>query len=138
MSKRTYKVEKINFDIDKSVFENEIENKMLIDSGCPEMVCGEGWLNTYESSCGQKFQKVGKEDHFKLGNETFKTIKTVRIPFKIGKLEEELEVGVVEANIPMLLSKSKLKEWGARIDFLENTMFIRKTSEVIKLKETKQ
>ena len=135
---RTYKVEKINFDIDKSLFENEIENKMLIDSGCPEMVCGEQWLNTYESSCSRKFPTVGKEDHFKLGNETFKTIKTVKIPFKVGKLEEELEVGVVEANIPMLLSKSKLKEWGVKIDFLENTMFIRKTSEVIKLKETAQ
>ena len=49
-----------------------------------------------------------------------------------------IEVGVVEANIPMLLSKSKLKEWGVKIDFLENTMFIRKTSEVIKLKETEQ
>ena len=135
---RTYKVEKINFDIDKSVFENEIENKMLIDSGCPEMVCGEEWLNTYESSCNRKFQTVGKEDHFKLGNQTFKTTKTVKIPFKIGKLEEVIEVGVVEANIPMLLSKSKLKEWGVKIDFLENTMFIRKTSEVIKLKETEQ
>ena len=78
--KRTYKVEKINFDIDKSVFENEIENKMLIDSGCPEMVCGEAWLKTYESSCGRKFQMVGKIDNFKLGNETFKTIKTVKIP----------------------------------------------------------
>ena len=111
---------------------------MLIDSGCPEMVCGEAWLKTYESSCGKKFQMVGKVDHFKLGNETFKTIKTVKIPFKIGKLNEELDVGVVEANIPMLLSKSKLKEWGVTIDFLENTMFIRKTSELIKLKETKQ
>ena len=38
----------------------------------------------------------------------------------------------------MLLSKNKLKEWGARIDFQENTMFIRKTSETIKLNETEQ
>ena len=131
--KRTYKVEKLNLDIDKSVFENEIENRMLIDSGCPEMVCGDAWLKTYESSCGKVFQKVGKEDLFRLGNETFKTKKTVKIPFKLGKLEELIDVGVVEANIPMLLSKNKLKEWGARIDFQENTMFIRKTSETIKL-----
>ena len=49
--KRTYKVEKLNFDIDKTVFENE--NRMLIDSGCPGMVCGEAWLTAYESSCGK-------------------------------------------------------------------------------------
>ena len=29
--KRTYKVEKLNLDNEKSVFENEIENRMLID-----------------------------------------------------------------------------------------------------------
>ena len=136
--KRTYKVEKLNIDIEKSVFENEIENRMLIDSGCPEMVCGQTWLKTYESSCGKTFRSVGKEDFFRLGNETFKTVKTVRIPFNIGALKEEIDVGVVEANIPMLLSKSKLKEWGAKIDFLDNTMYIRKTKETIKLKETKQ
>ena len=136
--KRTYKVEKLNLDIDKSVFENEIENRMLIDSGCPEMVCGAAWLKAYESSCGRTFQEVGKEDFFRLGNETFGTSKTIKIPFKIGKLEEDIDVGVVEANIPMLLSKSKLKEWGARIDFQENTMYIRKTDETVKLKETDQ
>jgi hypothetical protein len=107
--KRTYKVEKLNLDIEKSVFENEIENRMLIDSGCPEMVCGSAWLKAYESSCGRTFQEAGKEDYFRLGNETFKTTKTIKVPFKIGKLEETIDVGVVEANIPMLLSKSKLK-----------------------------
>ena len=120
------------------MFENEIENRMLIDSGCPEMVCGSAWLKAYESSCGRTFQEAGKEDYFRLGNETFKTTKTIKVPFKIGKLEETIDVGVVEANIPMLLSKSKLKEWGARIDFQDNTMYIRKTSETIKLKETEQ
>ena len=55
---------------------------------------------------------------------------------QIGKLVEETEVGIVNANIPLLISKKKLKEWGGIIDFKNNTLHICKTDETIQLKET--
>ena len=39
------------------------------------------------------------------------------ITLKIRSIEDEVEVGVVNANIPLLISNRKLKEWGAIIDF---------------------
>ena len=56
----------MNLDtVNKTIFDNEVENQMLIDSGCPEMVCGAGWMKTYESACGKHLEKV---DNFKFGN----------------------------------------------------------------------
>ena len=40
------------------------------------------------------------------------------------------------ANILLLISKRKLKDWGAKIDFEKNELFIRKTNETIQLNET--
>ena len=59
-----------------------------------------------------------------------------KIPLKIGSHEEEVEVGIVDANIPLLISKKKLKEWGGIIDFKKNTLFMRNTRETIKLTES--
>ena len=137
--KRTYKVEKMNLDtVNKTIFDNEVENQMLIDSGCPEMVCGAGWMKTYESACGKQLEKVEKFDNFKFGNSVFKSSYAKIVPFKIGKLEEKIEVSIVDANIPMLLSKKKLREWGAQIDFSENKMYLKKTRETIQLNEVTQ
>ena len=36
---------------------------------------------------------------------------------KLGKLLEEVEVGVVAADVPLLISKIKLNEWDGILDF---------------------
>ena len=135
--KNTYTCENLRMDKQKSIFEQEVENKALVDSGCPEMVCGKAWMKTFEHSTDQVYEVTDLEDHFKFGDEVFKTITYKRIPLKIGSMEEMVDVGVVEAKIPLLISKRKLKEWGAKIDFEKNEMYIRKTDETIKLNETK-
>ena len=109
----------------------------MVDSGCPEMVCGEEWMKTFEHSTDMIYEKVDIEDNFKFGNEVFKTTYYKKIPLNIGSLEEMVNVGVVPANIPLLISKRKLKDWGARIDFEKNELFLRKTNETVKLSETK-
>ena len=135
--KRTYTCENFRVNKNKSIFEEEVENRALVDSGCPEMVCGEEWMKTFEHSTDMIYEKVDMEDNFKFGNEVFKTTSYKKIPLNIGSLEEMVDVGVVPANIPLLISKRKLKDWGARIDFEKNELFLRKTNETVKLSETK-
>ena len=93
-------------------------------------------MKTFEHSTERKYEELDIEDHFKFGNEVFKTSTYKNIPLHIGKLTEMVKVGVVAANIPLLISKKKLKDWGAKIDFERNELFIRKTNETIKLNET--
>ena len=133
--KYTYHVT-LKIDNRRSIFENEVENKALVDSGCPEMVAGLSWLKTFESSQGAEFPTVKRADTFKMGNDNFKTLMYKRIPVRIGELEEELEVGIIDTEIPLLISKKKLKEWGGRIDFQENTLYLRKSGETIHMEET--
>ena len=133
--KRTYHVT-LKMDNKRSIFENEVENKALVDSGCPELVAGLSWLKTYESSKGKEFKTVKRSDIFKMGNDNFKTIMFKKIPVSIGTHEEEIEVGIIDTEIPLLISKKKLKEWGGKIDFQENTLYLRKTGETIQMEET--
>ena len=132
--KRTYHVT-LKIDNERSIFENEVENKALVDSGCPEMVAGLSWLKTYESSQDKEFERVRRSDTFQMGDTVFKTIMFKRIPINIGGHEEELEVGIINTEIPLLISKKKLKEWGGKIDFEDNTLHIRKTGKTIQMEE---
>ena len=134
--KKTYTCENLKLNKAKSIFEAEVENRALVDSGCPEMVCGIDWMKTFEHSTERKYEDLDIEDHFKFGNEVFKTSTYKKIPLQIGSLTEMVDVGVVPANIPLLISKRKLKDWGAKIDFEKNELFIRKTNETIQLNET--
>ena len=73
--KRTYKCDKFKINTEKSIFENKVENKAVLDSGCPEMVGGTAWLKTYEHSLGEELKEINKEDMFKFGDTVYKTIK---------------------------------------------------------------
>ena len=42
----------------------------------------------------------------------------------------------VNANVPLLISKTKLKQWGGVLDFSENTLFLKVTDETTKLQES--
>ena len=109
-----------------------MENKALLDSGCPELVAGLAWVKTLENSHEKVFEEVEREERFKFGDKVFDTITFKKIPLKLGKLSEEVEVGVVAADVPLLISKRKLTEWGGILDF-QSTIHIRKTAETIKL-----
>ena len=50
-SKRTYHIT-LKIYNEKSIFENEVANKALVDSGCPEMVAGLSWMKTYQTAMG--------------------------------------------------------------------------------------
>ena len=109
--KKTFFVDSFKIDNNKTIFDNKVQNKALIDSGCPESVCGVRWLKTYESSMGCRFPEFNREESFKFGNKVFKTITYKKIPIKIGKLEDVQEVGIVETNVPQLVSGKTLEDW---------------------------
>ena len=88
-------------DKNKSIFQNEVVNRALIDSGCPELVAGEGWIKTYQSFVGREFKDVDRKENYKFGNEIFPTIAFKEIPIKIGSMEETVEVGVIDSNLPL-------------------------------------
>ena len=94
------------------------------------------WLKMYESSKSEEFKTIQRSDTFKMGNDNFKTLVYKRIPVRIGEQDEELEVGIINTEIPLLIYKKKLKEWGGWIDFQENTLYLRKSGETIRMEET--
>ena len=86
-------------DRSKSIFENEVENRALIDSACPELVAGLPWIKTNENSNNTVYEIVNKHELFKFGEDVLKTIYYKRVPLHIGRLNEVVEVAVVNANI---------------------------------------
>ena len=107
-----------------------------MDSGCPELVAGLSWLETHEQRKGNELPRVNKHDYFKFGDTVYRTEMFVRMDLEIGSIIETVEIGIVKANIPLLISKRKLKEWGGVIDFDQNTLYLKKTKETVKLNET--
>ena len=135
--KRTYCIKTLKLDKRRTIFQNDVVNRALLDSGCPEMVAGEGWIKTYESFVGKEFKDVDRTENYQFGNEVFPTIAFKEIPIRIGNLEETVEVGVIDTNLPLLISNGKLKEWGAKMDFGENKLFFRKSGEDNEMVRTK-
>ena len=60
----------------------------------------------------------------------------VVLPLNIGSLKTDAVVAVVPANVPLLIWKAKLKEWGAVIDFERSSLFLKKTDEEMHLEES--
>ena len=135
--KYTYKCEKLSVNDSESIFDTGTTNNGLVDSGCPELVAGKGWIKTKESTDGTIYDIFNRKDNFKFGDKVYEAKYFKKIPLKLGNIEEILEVAVIDANIPLLFSKRKLMEWGAVLDFHKNTLKIGKTNETFKLKETK-
>ena len=59
------------------------------------------------------------------------------IPIEVGSMKDEIEVGIVDTNVLLLISGKKLEEWGAEINFRNQTMKIEMTRETVKLKKTR-
>ena len=60
------------------------------------------------------------------------------IPIKIGKLQKTLKVSIVEENVPFLLAREQLENWGAIIDFGEKTIAFNETKEKFRMLDNGQ
>ena len=74
---------------------------------------------------------------YKFGDKEVESNISKRIPLQLGSLRETVNVAVVNTNVPLLLSKEKMKEWGCVIDCEKDTIYIGKTNETLQMKSTK-
>ena len=109
-----------------STFLSETFNSAILDSGCSKTVCGKVWYEQYCNSISEKNLKIEELESmskFKFGNgQSFQSVKKVLIPAKIGTKNVKIETDVVEAEIPMLLSKASMKKANAKLDFVQDSV----------------
>ena len=94
----------------------------ILDSACASTVAGEAWMDDFianripESEKGNLKKRKG-EKLFRFGDgPVMKSSYQVDLPVTIAEMNVILTVDVVEAHIPLLLSKSQMKKFGMTID----------------------
>ena len=130
-----YKEEEANLE------SKETFDKMIVDCGTTKTVAGRSWMESYIETLSdeekENIKKEPEERFFRFGNSVrYPSTEELKIPLKLGKLETNLYVSVVEASIPLLLGKPDLKRFGFTINFEEETVFISKTFEIFALETT--
>ena len=96
----------------------ETLNKLLVDTGCNATVSGQKWfdalLDTLTEEAKDKIEKHDSKKRFKFGvGESVPSLGFYRVPINIAGKNVFLELDVVNADIPCLLSKSALKKASA-------------------------
>ena len=93
-------------------------NKGIIDCGCPDNIMGRSWYNIFKDSLilnknGTDSIQTRKDlQQFKFGpSNIFTSTEKVIIPITLGKLETEIEVSIVNCEIPLLISRKQLETW---------------------------
>ena len=116
-------------------------NVGVIDGGCPRTVAGRAWLTCFKDALQEKskFKTVPSNEQFKFGpSKIFTATEKVTIPIKLGSKHETLECCIIpDCDIPLLISKKTLSNWGALEDHRNRTLTIdhRGWKETIQLKE---
>ena len=93
----------------------------LLDTGCSKTVCGKMWLDWFlDTLSDEERNKVSYYESFavyKFGNgDKFKSLKCVRLSCEIVGIKVNIMADVIEAKIPLLLSKSSMKKAKMVID----------------------
>ena len=110
---------------ENEVFVTESQNAAVIDTACTRTVCGEGWLEDYMCNVSDDtvVSQVYSHKPFKFGDgRIVYSSKRVRLPAKIGNNKCNIDAEVVNADIPLLLSKSSLKKADAVLDLKNDTV----------------
>ena len=101
----------------------ETANMAVLDSGCTNTVCGEKWLTQYLELVLEydKKQVIERKSDalFRFGDSgEIKAIKSVEIPGRRVGHCTSITAEVVSKDIPLLLSKSAMKDAKVNIDFV--------------------
>ena len=110
-----------------NTFVRETFNSAVLDSGCSKTVCGRVWYDCYiDSLTDGDLQKVVENDStnsFKFGSgQSFRSMKKVKVPARIGSMSISIETDIVDTEIPMLLSQNSMKKAKAKLNFGEDTV----------------
>ena len=106
----------------------------VIDSGCPTNVCGSKWLSEYEESLSQEercnLNTETSNAMFRFGDSPpLTSMKKVLLPITLTDKKMYLSTDVVDADVPLLLSKETLKKGKAVTDFENETIEIYNTKQ---------
>ena len=98
----------------------------VIDSGCSRTVTGRQWIESFKYTLGYDSLTSIKEQKshcsFKFGKgPPLISQGQAKIPVVIGTKKVFLETDIVDADIPLLLSKDSLKRAGTILDFNNDT-----------------
>ena len=99
----------------------------LIDTGCPNTVSGDLWINTYIATLSRKdrlsIRRHTSWNKFCFGEgKVYKSKFYIVIPIYIGQNKYKLGVDVIDLSIPLLLSRKTLKRTNAKIDIGTSTI----------------
>ena len=92
----------------------EARNAAILDSACSSTVCGQKWMNEYKNSLNsedlKKIVVMDGKKRFKFGGGIkLKSLGSYIIPIELAGKKLSLKTDVVDAEIPLLLSKSSMK-----------------------------
>lgn len=102
----------------------ESRNSAVLDSGCSSTVAGKKWINCYIDSLSEpdkmKITHSPGSKNFKFGGgETKQSIEEVEITGHMAGVPVMIKTDVVDSEIPLLLSKTAMKNAKIKLD-LEN------------------
>ena len=104
------------------LFVGETIGCAVIDSGCSKTVAGNQWISCYleqlDEENRRKVEKCYSGQTFRFGpGDALTSMGKVKLPAKIGTKNVLIETDIVDADIPLLLSKEALKNAGTLLDF---------------------
>ena len=107
------------------IFVAESLNSAILDSGATSSVAGRVWLECYLGSLSvdsvNYVHYTKSSNSFKFGSgQIFHSLYRVSIPANIGTKKVNIETDIVEADIPLLLSRKAMKKASTNINFMED------------------
>ena len=127
------KVEKVFFTTNKaelSKFTAESINCAALDSCCTASVAGEKWMDIFLSSVPGELTEMIKGPYkskktFQFGNQgILPTKKAYTIPIVVAGTKHQIEVDIIDSDIPLLMSKSHMKQLGITLNMANDTASI--------------
>ena len=102
----------------------------ILDTACTSTVTGVEWMNIYLDSLTPedrlRVKEYDSESNFRFGDGvTYKSLKKVKFPVRIGGEEEYITTDVVDCFIPLLLSKKSMKKGRMNLNFVNDTVWIK-------------
>lgn len=104
----------------------EARSCAVLDSACSSTVCGQKWLESYIDSMDHtdKEKIIRRDGHkvFKFGGGTkLKSLAEYEVPANLAGKQVKIKTDVVESDIPMLLSRSAMKDAQIKLDLVNDT-----------------
>ena len=98
----------------------EAINQAVLDCGASQTVCGTEWYKCFLESL-EDVEEYNSNTIFKFGVGKLKASMMTKIPVTICGKKILLKVHVVDTDIPLLLSRSSMKELGMSLDLPNDT-----------------